>query len=393
MRKSETLLISLRSRFFWITSAALSYALVVLFMLWSPRSESGYREVSDLSHEWEPRFRVHLNGEAPLFDTQDRFKLTVTDIQLWPSAAISSTGANRACISDIYLIQELEDGGSDLSLIWSSPLCFDIFPDPNRIASATLEHQPEVYPDCLGPCSNRFSYPFDDFRVRFRVELKYELMRYSQQIAEGNTYVNMIVNINKTEAWEITSSFSNLTYTPSILVHPAGPTTLLELSFQRNLFLRVFVPAIIGIVLFFILLLGFVDSLGTFVQGGAAVFFGIVALKQVVLPTTTNVPTALDFIIGTLYFAFGIMLIRQVQLIADRFRVDRRMHAHIDSSAASGQNITQPPSRMEHSPFLERHVELARTSHQRKFVAFLPLLAFITILWWLAEKLLHRRRN
>jgi hypothetical protein len=52
-----------------------------------------------------------------------------------------------------------------------------------------------------------------------------------------------------------------------------------------------------------------VDSLGTFIQGGAAVFFGSLGLKQVVLPPASGVRTLVDYAIGALYIVFAIVIL------------------------------------------------------------------------------------
>jgi hypothetical protein len=200
------------------------------------------------------------------------------------------------------------------------PFCFPL-ERPDYVGddqtSYTFEFPETQEPRLSFPNSEQdhFWYPYDSFEIKFAAFVKYRLMREQLALTTVSDYELGSITIPDSRGWFIEQNEEIEDNSP----YPFSERSILDdvdlvnaLHFQRPLFERIAYPSIILTVLLFIILLAFVRSTATFIEGGVGVFFGIFTLRQVILPVGMEIRTMMEYAIGALYFVFAMALILHV---------------------------------------------------------------------------------
>ncbi|HYO49655.1 MAG TPA: hypothetical protein VEW94_07360 [Chloroflexia bacterium] len=124
--------------------------------------------------------------------------------------------------------------------------------------------------------------------------------------------------IDNTLGWDVRSRLETVESRPNetFIVQQLEPGLgrVIVLEFERSLLERLLFPSLISVILLFTVLLAFVESLSTFIEGGVGVFFGIFGLRQALLPPGTEIRTILDFAIVGLYLCFAAVMMLQAAI-------------------------------------------------------------------------------
>ena len=157
--------------------------------------------------------------------------------------------------------------------------------------------------------NSHFLYPYDDFEISMGVELNYRILHDDQVLSSNFVYPQFFVSTPTSVDWIAKTSQTKLSDTFLAQGYETDMKILTTIAFSRPIFMKVIYPLLISAMALFILLLALVDSVDTFIEGGVAVFFGIFGLKQIILPSTTEITTVWDFAIWGLVIIFAVSLI------------------------------------------------------------------------------------
>ena len=84
---------------------------------------------------------------------------------------------------------------------------------------------------------------------------------------------------------------------------------VLVLNYERPLVTRLVYPIILMSMLFFVILLSYIDDIGTFIQGSAGVLFGMFGARSVLIDIPVSQGrTFTDVVFILLYLAFALAL-------------------------------------------------------------------------------------
>lgn len=254
-----------------------------------------------------------------------------------PPSTIGTTYPDRLCIYGATTISMGVDNRllmlDSLDVPALNSYCYDLRLDLSAEVgtgpSAPLLVPREGHASTLAPLGvqaqgTRFWYPFDSSSLRVGIRLYYTIHSGSDYLGSYESSSLASIEMPESSGWQVTllpesspmaelgNQFFRL---PNFLV----------LRFERSIFERILFPLLIAVVYLFILLLCFVNQLGTFVEGAVAVFFGILGLNQVLLPANADILTIVDLAIYGLYFVFaGVVIYHLSSAMGQALKASRR---------------------------------------------------------------------
>jgi hypothetical protein len=233
-----------------------------------------------------------------------------------------------------------------------------------------------------------FWYPYDEFTATYGIEAWYHLIRQGEpahSIRQPSVNERRL-DIPNPQGWDINYAEGQYVGPDNYpeFIPGLNISRITILRFERPLFERILYPSVTLVVLLFIMLLAFVRSTETFIEGGVGVFFGIFGLRQVILPSTVSIRTIMDYAIGGLYFAFAVVLIfhvlRNLNTNTNRWLFGTGKHA-ADTSGLSVEEAHPLHRKEGGTPPSSRDT--------RALVAFVLVL---TLVGWVRERFFGRRR-
>jgi|GEM_PF-3847711 len=236
----------------------------------------------------------------------------------------ASSNINRVCIDNIYA------GESNFVVKVSGdfPACFNSSFSPTingrgiLTSSSDLSASNVFWESTFG--ENHFWFPYDNVDLNLSLVAEISFYNNTELVLEERHSPLLSIYASDIVGYEIYYMGESTLFAPFFREEPTSsgvefvPTTdkviFTALRFVRPVFERIIIPSLFMVMLAFIILLAFVESVESFIQGGLAVFFGLFSLRQIVLPATTEVRTIVDVAVWGLYFAFAGALILQFRL-------------------------------------------------------------------------------
>ena len=172
-----------------------------------------------------------------------------------------------------------------------------------------------------------FWYPYDDSRLQLRVKVSLSFIHEGSDAATVSKELlapGIHLKAPRTLEWQMKVQghpiAANLQNSLGYLLPALDPQEGFVIEYKRPILIRLMYPAMLLVPLLFIVLLSLLDSLDTFIQGGVGVFFGVWAIRSILLPASTSIPTVLDYAIWGLYFVFAVTMLTHIVPLLTRRR-------------------------------------------------------------------------
>ena len=188
-----------------------------------------------------------------------------------------------------------------------------------------------------------FWYPYDDSRLQLRVKVSLSFIR-AGAVAVSKELLAPGIHLKapRTLEWQMKVQgqpiAANLQNSLGYSLPALDPQEGFVIEYKRPLLIRLMYPAMLLVPLLFIVLLSLVDSLDTFIQGGVGVFFGVWAIRSILLPPSTSIPTILDYAIWGLYFVFAVTMLSHIVPLLIR----RRSAPAPPTAEVAGEQVEAP---------------------------------------------------
>ncbi|MCA9923806.1 MAG: hypothetical protein KC421_15620 [Anaerolineales bacterium] len=162
---------------------------------------------------------------------------------------------------------------------------------------------------------NGFWFPLDDFKTDFTLFLRFYLKKDGVIILRGKASPKIHADVIDSPDWDISVEITDNKRLHSRFLenHENIDGNLsyssVGLDFTRPLILKLTYPIVLISMLLFIFMLTQVKSIDTFIEGSLAILFGLFGLKEILIPTNTEIRTFLDLALLILYMLFGLLVI------------------------------------------------------------------------------------
>jgi hypothetical protein len=272
---------------------------------------------------------------------------------------VSRTGQapDSVCLSLLVFVYYGGPGMADLAaqtvVDEEDPVCYELeylspipLPDYEEFREYRLKGLELPADDFLLPIrSDSVWYPYDGFRLTVRAEATYHAEEEGQSEEQSGAISGISVDFTNTSSW-IAAAHDSLRSDVVGAEEPDDPFTTLELRFRRPLFDQLVFPAVVIIMLVLILLLAFVDSLSTFIEGAVAVFFSMFGITQILKPSVTEVRTLVDIAIWGLYFGVAGILLHHLLVELGKWlhKYKGELGDQSDTLSEQGELHTLPPA-------------------------------------------------